>query len=321
MIKKTLKLLLTVTFLSFIFSGCDNFEGEQTVPSYIRVKGFKLVADSDLNFTFPQDDGFLTSDICDVWVRVTDNNEQKEIGAYSLTKDGDLIIPVLAKGKRKVELRPGVKFNGMNATREAYRYYTTYIDTLELKEGEITDVDIMEVSYNSLTNIARRITFEETYNPFENISTTNPDLPCYLSIVGDGKAAYGDRCGVFYSSSSSDNYRFITKDSVSWDGKTSPMIMEIDYHANIPFEIGLYGRQMQESNPVYISCLRIKPNHNPSYADNDKRNWQKMYVILGKVWGQLKYNDFKIWFQPVNTDNLSDGFVYIDNIKVIHDPQ
>ncbi|MDO5760871.1 MAG: hypothetical protein Q4Q06_07580, partial [Bacteroidota bacterium] len=62
-VKYTIIALCLITLLSF--SACDNFEGEQEIPSYIEVKGLKLVENP--SFNYEQQEGFLTSDITDVW--------------------------------------------------------------------------------------------------------------------------------------------------------------------------------------------------------------------------------------------------------------
>ena len=60
--------------------------------------------------------------ITDAWVYVDDGL----IGAFELPAT----IPVLAEGKHKLEIRPGIKLNGISSTRAPYPFYQpiTYND-------------------------------------------------------------------------------------------------------------------------------------------------------------------------------------------------
>ncbi len=315
---KTIMCLAMAIMVAMLY-GCDNFEGDQTVPSYIRFKGFKMVANPQAEFTYKQDEGFLTSNIPDVWVSVTIDREVKELGGYSFKDDSTVLVPVLAKGKHYVQLKPGIKYNGMASTREYYQFYTFFADTLDLQEGKIVDVDVQDITYNSRASFSYVWMFEEKFNPFENFSNIDESVPNYMHVIEGDSVAYGTRCGAFYSSSNKDNYKVISRDSI-YCSNTGAMILEMDYHSNIPFEIGIYGQTSSESQFYTISCMHINPNDKPMYPANDKRNWQKMYIILGKVWSQLNYQPFKLWFMPVNQDNQPNGFVHVDNLKIIHFP-
>lgn len=313
-------IILCCLIATFSFFSCDDFEGEQTVPSYIRIKGFRMVPNNNGVFSFAQDSSFLTSDIIDAWLFVTYDNEQHALGCYSLEKNGDLIIPVLTTGRHYVEVRPGIKYNGMSATRGYYEFYSVGGDTLDLKEGEITDMPLQDIMYRPISTFAQRMNFEDNFNPFTNIDSLTNTMPPYMHIISNDSVAYGNKCAAFYSNSSSDEFVMITKDSITSTNHYA-MILEMDYHSNIDFNLGIYGQVSSASRPIYIPCMKIKANNNSSLAANNKENWQKMYIILGKVWANLNYQPFKIWFSPSNSKGVSNGFVHIDNLKVIHFPE
>ena len=291
-----------------LFSSCDNFEGEQEIPAYIKVSGFNVVANP--TYYIEQGEDFLTNDITDVWVYVDDNL----LGAYSLPKDGsDLYIPILAEGKHRIDLEPGIKYNGMAATRDYYRFYTYSSDTLDLVAGETYDLGKKDVMYNSSAIFACTYFFEDSFTHFMNMPTASTiEQPNNFTLISNDSVKYGNGCLAMYSGSKDDTYKIMTRDSISCTN-TYAMILELDYHANIPFEVGLYGKVSSSAKDQAISVMRLK-------ANNDK-DWQKMYIILGKVWKQLDYNAFQLYFQPFNTNNIANGYVHIDNIKVIHFPE
>ncbi|NTV84545.1 MAG: hypothetical protein HGA23_09650, partial [Bacteroidales bacterium] len=69
-----------------MISGCDKFEGGQTVPSYLKIDSIGFVTDNDLQGTNSQK-------ITDVWVYVDDDL----IGGFEMPAT----IPVLAEGIHK----------------------------------------------------------------------------------------------------------------------------------------------------------------------------------------------------------------------------
>ncbi|MBQ9312159.1 MAG: hypothetical protein IJ213_03835 [Bacteroidales bacterium] len=306
--KKYLIIGLFIIGSALLFS-CDNFEGEQTVPAYIKVSGFNLVANP--NYEFEQDENFLTSDISDVWIYV----DNELLGAYALPKNGDSVtIPVLAKGRHAIDFRPGIKYNGMAATREYYRFYTFVTDTLDLIPGQITRIDKKDIMYNyTYAKFTFNYGFEDSFSHFENfteLGSTNNSQPNNFILITNDSVKYGNNCLAMYSTSKEDNYKIITKDSIICTNKNG-IILELDYHSNIPFEVGLYGKSSLTNNHT-VSVMRLKAN--------EDKGWQKMYIILGKVWGQLSYNPFKIYFQPFNVNNVPNGYIHIDNLNLIHFP-
>ncbi len=307
MIKKIYNIII-VCLVALFFSTCNNFENEQEIPAYIKVTELKLVENPAFNYE--QQEGFLTSEITDVWVVV----DGKNLGTYSLPKDNSgICIPILAKGKHTIDLEPGVKYNGMAATRDYYRFYTYYTQEVDLKPGEIYDMGVKEVMYNEkMSDIEFYYLFENGLSPFESIVADTSDKKEYFSVISNDSVKYGNNCLAMYSSSPKDNYKILSKDSVVCSN-TNAMLLEIDYHSNIPFEVGIYGKiSPSSSRYAYVSAMRLRNNEN--------LGWRKMYIILGRVWSQISNQNFKIYFQPFNTQNIPNGYIHIDNIKVIHFP-
>lgn len=315
-------LLVIIALLTMLcFSSCDEFQGEQTIPSYIKVSGFKLVADP--NYVIEQGEDFLTSDITEVWVYV----DNIYVGAYSLPKKdalgnptSELTIPLLYEGKHKLELYPGIKYNGQTSTRDYYRFYTNSNDSINFVPGQVIDMGTKEVMYNNSAVFSFTYFFEDSFAHFVNAPGATIEQPNNFKLITNDSVRYGNTCLAMYSTSSKDDYKIITKDSVVCS-HSNAMILEMDYHCNIPFEIGIYGKPSSESKYQYISAMRLKANADKEKPGDSKKGWQKIYIILGKVWSQMSYQPFKIYLQPFNTDNRSDGYVHIDNVKVVHFPE
>ena len=85
---------------------------------------------------------------------------------------------------------------------------------------------------------------------------------------------YGNSCGVIYFAEGGEN-KYISIDSIYCTNKNGT-VLELDYHSNIPFEVGVYGRSSSASAYQYVSSVRL--------AANEGKGWQKMYILLNKVW-------------------------------------
>ncbi len=295
--------LMWLFVLPFFITSCDNFEGEQQIPSYIKVEGFTLVENPDIQI--PQDEGFLSTEISDAWVFV----DNELIGAFPLPCS----VPVLEKGYHKVEIRPGVIYNGMQGTREAYPFYTTAVMEMDLKEGQEVVFPTSEIMYNSRYATFPNVYefFEEPYVSFALTDTTNGQKERMPLLSGCDSVKYGNGCGAIYFDNSGKN-KYISIDSVHCTNKNGT-VLEIDYHSNIPFEVGIYGRQSSTSAPRYVSVMRLKPN--------SEKGWQKMYILFNKAWGNLGFTEnFRFYFEAFNPDGVSNGYIHIDNVKLIHYP-
>lgn len=296
------KRISILSIIAFMIVSCSNFEGEQEIPAYIKIEGFDLVENPDLNI--PQDNGFLSNEIKDVWVYV----DNAFIGAFPLPCS----VPVLQEGRHKVDIRPGVLYNGMQGTREAYPFYTTIIDSLDLVPGKEVNFTKREVMYDNnkcqFPNLYEL--FESPYTGFELADVTDGNAE-KMNIISNDSVLYGNACGAIYFSSEGKN-KYISIDSVYCTNHNGT-VLELDYHSNIPFEVGIYGKNSSSSSYKYISAMRVTPNA--------EKGWQKMYILLNKVWSNLGYpNYYRFYFEAVNPDSKANTFIHLDNIKIVHYP-
>lgn len=299
--KKLLPVFLGI--LSIIgFGSCSNFEGNQEIPSYIKIDAINLVQNNNI----PQSsiEGFNTSLITDVWIYVDNIN----IGAFTLPCE----IPILEEGSHKIDIRPGVKLNGIAMTRAEYPFYSYYSQTHNLIPGKTIDFGTLEVKYNDiLTKFSLVELFESPSIEFTT-DGINPDSTNLITKINHiDSVEYGSYCGAMYLGKNQASYKIIT-DSMYVTNK-DVLILELDYWCNIPFDIGIKGKTSSGSKDYYINAMRVNANSN--------KGWQKIYVVMGKVWQQLYYpNTFRVFLSPANPNNIDNGWVYIDNVKLIHKP-
>jgi len=293
--------ILVLILFSFSVISCDDFDSDQTNPSFVYVKGFKLVENP--NITQSSIDGFQTEAITDAWVYV----DNEYIGTYVLPCN----IPILKEGNHKIDIRPGIKLNGIALTRTEYPFYTYYSETQSLVAGNTITIDTIDIMYvEQYTIFALSELFERPYLAFTT-DGVGQDTNKLVKCNNQDTVKWGDYCGAMYLNSDQSSYRIIS-DSIFCNNYSS-LILEIDYWCNIPFEIGISGKPSSAAATQYISAMVLN--------SNDTKGWQKVYVVLGKVWSQLSYpNDFRIYFTPQKKDGITNGWVFIDNVKIIHKP-
>ncbi|MDR1725091.1 MAG: hypothetical protein LBR28_01700 [Bacteroidales bacterium] len=293
-----------------LFVACDNFDGEQEIPAYIRIRGFNLIQNPSWTEQ-NQSVGFLSNEIIDACVTVGSDTMQR----FPLKTDGCL-IPVLHTGDTKIIVQAGVKLNGIKTTRDYYPFYSALIKNVNLVEDSIIDLGVIDIMYNpAMTKIRLNEEFEDSYVAFKEVRI-DTILNVMQKTERNDSVKYGNYCGAMYMNTNTESYKMICKDSIYYTN-TAGAILEIDYHANIPFEIGIYGNYDGTGTYKYISAMGLNPNASNN-VENYNNEWKKIYVVLGKVWSQLGYPSyFRFYFEPSNPNKISNGWVHIDNVKLV----
>ena len=280
-----------------MLSSCYKFEGSQTVPAYIKI-------DTVLLSTYYPEQGSNSNAIKDVWVYVND----KQIGAFELPA----MFPVLEMGKQELEIRPGIKVNGISSTRAPYPFYKPIIyDDFVFTPDSTTNVTKPETEYYSNLNFVWMEDFEqpgislvESSSSDTNIVRTQPanNPEAYLSE----NSKYSGLISLtteknLYSATSSNSY------PIPLQG--SPTILEIDFKTNNLINVGII---IQE----YGNFIKI-----PLVILNHSKNWNKIYVNLGPNLSlHPQATDFKVFFESVLETDLNSASIYLDNIKIINRP-
>ena len=123
-------------FLILIMSSCEKFSGDQTVPAYLSIDSIYLT-------TNYYSQGTTSQRITDAWVTV----DNVFIGAFELPAK----FPVLKTGNHKVKIWPGIKKNGISATRISYEYYNPIETELKFAADSTTRIGTVKTTYLGTT--------------------------------------------------------------------------------------------------------------------------------------------------------------------------
>lgn len=145
--------ILVLILFSLTIVGCDSFDSDQTTPSFVYIKGFKMVENPKINQSSYA--GFQTEAITDAWVYV----DNKYIGTYVLP----CTVPILKEGNHKIDVRPGVKLNGIALTRTEYPFYTFYSEKHDLVAGKTTTIDTIDIMYMDDRTVLALLNFSKDH--------------------------------------------------------------------------------------------------------------------------------------------------------------
>jgi hypothetical protein len=303
--------LCLMFILAFIAVSCNKFEGDQTVPAYIRIDSISVYTDYETQ-------GAPTHNITDAWVYIND----QAIGAYELPA----IFPVLAKGLTQVRVDPGIKLNGIAALRSPYPFYQSIVQDVFLTEGETVDLNTdtlftgaQAVPYHMKTTYYENLEFvwmEDFEDPGISLDSTGKSKTDIIRTQPANNpeafiASYSKYSGLMILDE--ERYLIDVATNVGYDEGFilpkggQPVFLEIDFKNNNYFTAGFYARTLSQiiQHPVL--------NMNPS------SEWKKIYVNLTPgVSSQVNALDFNIFLGAVKEDGVDEARILIDNIKLIH---
>lgn len=278
------KRLLFGGLISLLFlSSCDLINPEEKTPSFLRIEDVKLTTNAYLQ-------GPNNDMITDAWVTVNGDF----IGLFEMPFE----IPVLQSGDVSIYVKPGIKNNGIAASRIYYPFYTIYhVDTV-LEEMQ-TLVLTPTVKYYDEAVFSWIETFEDPGITIDTTSISNINL----KIISD----HGSRVGYIELNDSADFYDAETINSYEFPSDLYATFIEMDYQCNQAFEVGIY---ITVSSSIIIQPLiYLYPSE----------EWNKIYIDA-TYYAQTTTDaeDFKIYFSASKDTSIEQGYVKLDNIKLVH---
>ncbi len=294
--------LITFLFVSlFTASGCYKFEGNQTIPAYITIKGISLT-------TSYLEEGTNSSDVTDAWVYVDD----VLLGVYEFSESDTLgvLFPVLAEGKHKLEIRPGIKINGISSTRVPYPFYKPIIiSEFDFIPGTVQELGELYTNYYTGLIFPWMEDFEQPEISIEETSwsdtimmRTNPANNPDAFITPNSRYS-----GVINLSTEKEQYAGTSYNSFEVQTPGTIIVLEMNFKSNNYLSVGLLVRDAYEVIPIDLIIL------------NHSDEWKKIYINLG---ANLSLHplaiDYKIIFKTGIESGSTEAKVFIDNIKIVH---
>jgi hypothetical protein len=277
-------LLSLATLLSF--TGCP--ADLEVIPAFITIDGFDLQT---------PELGPSTSDISEVWVFAGENNNF--IGAFPLPAR----IPITRTGSTAMRFEPGVKQNGVSVTPEIYEFYTPVFRTLELVPGETVDVGTPVIGYRPEARLAIFETFEPGFTrSFSELVRGDTSI-----VITQEAIRTGEFSGKIYLSD--DNPLVEVASTESFSGLTDVrnyVWLEMDFRSDANGQWGATGANGIDIIRFFDAGFR------------PQTEWTKIYFNLTETIIESTLDEYRINLTTLLPPELSEGAVYLDNIKLLH---
>ena len=286
---KYLKSLLIILFIINLTACQKELEADRA--SYVTIESFNY--NTNNNETIPFSNDFESINISDCWV--TFNGQF--IGAYEMPSN----IPVHMSGNINARISPGIKVNGISSNRIIYPFYKEYEISTEInldqnielypvtEYRDNVDLDDLTGGDFEIGNILIATEFSDTIpiTQTENVFQGNKSCAIYLDTT---------------------NQYFLIKniEPLTFQNYIDDIFLELDFKSSIPFRVGL----------ILNNDVSTRQEHMIIYESND---WKKLYLDLSPIiglGGNLNY--YNIYFEADLPDEMSSGFVYLDNLKIVH---
>lgn len=280
---------LRIPLLAILLVAVACKKGDK-VPAYIEVKN------PTVNITDPGLQGTASSNITHAWVFVNDQT----YGPWELPAR----VPVLERGNVNVKIVAGIKRNGSSTDVVQYPFYATYEFDTELTDELVVAVEPEFEYFQNLTywfeNFDQAgINLQVSANSDTTFTALNDPAD---NFEDDSRAIYLDDAHPFFEAATDQNFEVPSN---------SATILEMDYASDQTMLVGAYieiGGQVVRQPLVFVTPTDNAPG---------EVIWNKIYIDLSPIWSSTLLDD-REFFIAVTKDTSPEGYVYLDNLKIVH---
>jgi hypothetical protein len=289
LMKRLFLVFISSLLLLPFFQACKKLNPDEPIPAYIHIEKINIKTNAPLQ-------GSNSAKISDAWVYI----DEKLIGCFELP----ITFPVLYEGTHQVKIRPGIKVNGIAATRAPYPFYEIFVQTIELQKNTKLNLNPV-VSYLPST----KFNFMEN---FEGVGITLAPGPAgtadTLKQTFNKKNVFeGLGSGYAHLKKNQLNFQCVSNTSYVLPKLGLPIFLEFNYKCNHTFVAGIYAHTNTSTKEI------------PVIGINPTENWNKMYVYLTPtISGEGNATDFNVFFSMYNQEAEDSVWLLIDNIKLVY---
>lgn len=296
---QTLRTAFLGVFL-LLFTGCNKDKFAAPTPVFMEIPSINL----ETNYA---EESTAHHKISTLWLFV---NGQPE-GVFELPA----VVPLLPnEGENEIILFPGVKANGISATRVIYDPYEsiTLRPTINLNEQQMDTLRFTEqqrtTGYKESAGLAIIENFDGSGINFERL---NPgDTSIIKAPEGDPKFNFNDEPngspGLIAVNENKTSNRSATVLTYGFPPRVTNVYLEITYKSEINFEVGIIALQndLEFQAPVAV----VFP----------KEEWNKIYIsFIDDVNSFRGVQNFKFYLAANLPEGQTEGKVWVDNIKLL----
>ncbi len=282
------RLFLILPFLVLLGSCKD--EPEQ-IPVYLNIKPFQVAAPG----------GESWHKITDGWLYV--NGEF--LGGYTLPA----VVPILAEGDTEIQVFPGVKENGIEATPNIYPYLKRFTKNYNLISGQTIDVQPV-TDYESNIKFAMGIGRGD-FDGGSNIGLENRDGDADLNFEISDNGAFAGKCLIMRADTAHPIMDVATELIKDIPNLGAPEVwLELHYKTDVPFALYLLNGNPENGQGVF--------------QFNKSDTWNKIYLNLTQFIVSSGWRDQRLLFRlslprdEKGKYTQTECTVRLDNIRLVH---
>ncbi|MFN4910646.1 MAG: hypothetical protein ACK438_11380 [Flavobacteriales bacterium] len=277
--------------LLLVLNGCIKNNPD---PSWLTIDKWTLSANPNLS----GNEGELSQNISEAWIYVNDQC----LGVFELP----VKIPVLKSGPVNVKVYPGIKNNGVSATKKIYPFLKVY-------ESNITLVPNQNISLSPSTQYVENTNF--IIEDFEGaninlVNDPNSSIANYLLDNIDLQPFNGNAYARVQLNQNDSLWVAYTTFS-SYLPKGKEVYLELDYYTTNHVVTGLLA--------ISPSGIKRNINYQLNRSTPETVKWKKIYIDLRELIGASDANAyFDHSFEAFKPSDLDQTEIRIDNIKVVY---
>lgn len=284
---------------SIFLSSCGSIYKDSEIPVYIHIDHIDLT-------TNPTISGSDNHQITDAWVYIDD----QFIGSYELPATFPIIT---SEGNHEVMITPGVKMNGISATRIQYPLFTSYSENIDLfLDSVVTMQPVVEyrdgISYEWMED------FEGGGDSWFKDEASDTNM---LTTSVDSLVFEGGNSGHIFIPDSMTFFEIQTNQDFLLPFNGTPVFLELDHRSTTA------STDEDNNHFLAVGLLAYKASTiiqtEPIVWINSKSDWNRTYINLtSAVSSHSDAFAFKIYLGTSKTEGSGDFEMFLDNIKLIH---
>ncbi|MEM9928681.1 MAG: hypothetical protein AAF840_02575 [Bacteroidota bacterium] len=281
---KRFSLPLLLLFVLLGLTGCP--PDTEFPPTFITITDFQLQTNVEVA---------PTTNITEVWAFAN----EEFIGAFPLPAR----IPVLRTGDVTLRFEAGVKQNGISTTPEIYEFYTPVERNINLTPGETIDLGTLIINYRPNVRFAIFETFEEGFTRAftEQVAGEARLLSSQESV------RTGSFSGRLQLTEDDPLVEIATTEIFSGLTDERPYVwLELDFRSAVDVQWGVTG----------VQGIDVIRRFDPSFRPRDE--WTKIYFNMSETVVLSMLNNYKFNFTALLPAGLTEGDLYLDNIKLLY---
>ncbi len=283
----------------FLAIACNRDTFEATAPSYLSIPAIELTT----NYA---SEGTSHHKITTAWIFANG----KAVGAFELPA----VVPVLAEGPTKIDIRPGITMNGIDASRAIYSAYSNIVETVNLVALDtafVVEDTIPETRYASTATIKFVENFDQSglnlsasANSDTSVIKTNDPSEIFVNpkqTEDNGKA------GKIVLEGERNLFELVTSETYSLPSTGQSVYLEMTYKTDVPIVVGViakYGSLSEQAGTLVVLPVS---------------EWNKIYVnLVTELTAYSLADGYQIYILGENDEKNAPASVFLDNLKIVY---